>query len=107
MTIFCQPPWPSDTSRVWKRLAESVSFGLSVQAIGRNSNSQRNTEKKFGQYCWRKKALFKINSSSKSRKAITDTVMIDWNLNEAKESLRNVAELVALGKKTGRRFLSR
>jgi hypothetical protein len=73
MTIFCQPPWPSDTSRVWKRLAESVSFGLSVQAIGRNSNSQRNTEKKFGQYCWRKKALFKINSSSKSRKAITDT----------------------------------
>ena len=33
--------------------------------------------------------------------------MIDWNLNEAKESLRNVAELVALGKKTGRRFLSR
>jgi hypothetical protein len=65
MTIFCQPPWPSDTSRVWKRLAESVSFGLSVQAIGRNSNSQRNTEKKFGQYCWRKKALFKINSSSK------------------------------------------
>src|SRR5258707_7965500 len=34
------------------RLPESVSFGSRIQAIGRNSNRQRNTETRFSQYCW-------------------------------------------------------